>query len=166
MAPPKYTPEQRIAAFWSKVNKNGSVPQHRPELGQCWEWIAGKNQDGYGEFSVEKKLTRANRYSWIMTNGEIEGDLCVLHCCDNPSCVNPSHLFLGTKGQNNKDRHAKGRTNVPKGEANGRSKFTRELIEYVRRCYSQGNITQRELAREIGTSQGWISEIINYNHWK
>ena len=85
--------------FWSKVKKG-------PD---CWEWQAGREWDGYGIFSISHVSYRAHRLSWIMTNGGT-GGLLVLHKCDNPSCVRPDHLWLGTVADNNADRDAKGRT--------------------------------------------------------
>jgi len=92
--------------FFRKVDKTGS----------CWNWLAGKDKDGYGKIKIARKDLRAHRVSWEIHNGIIPGGLLVLHRCDNPSCVNPSHLFLGTALDNNRDRDAKGR--------NGWSKIT------------------------------------------
>lgn len=108
MDAPKYTSKD-IQRFWIKVNKNGSVPKHCPELGQCWEWMASKMPFGYGKFSHQSESVYAHRTVWEMINGSIPMNLNVLHKCDNPSCVNPEHLFLGTIGDNNRDRKAKGR---------------------------------------------------------
>ena len=78
----------------------------------CWEWQKSRNLKGYGYFqTLGQRL--AHRVSYIIHNGEFDKKLCVLHRCDNPPCVNPDHLFLGTVNDNNKDRHAKGRTVTP-----------------------------------------------------
>ncbi len=108
MDTPKYTSKD-VQRFWIKVNKNGSVPKHCPELGQCWEWQFSKYKNGYGKFSHLRKSNYTHRISWELKNGEIPKGLCVLHKCDNPCCVNPDHLFLGTIGDNNHDRDVKGR---------------------------------------------------------
>jgi hypothetical protein len=75
----------------------------------CWEWQSFRNDQGYGNFKVLGE-TLAHRVSYILHRGKIPENICVLHRCDNPSCVNPDHLFLGTWADNNKDRHKKGRT--------------------------------------------------------
>ena len=88
--------------FWSKVDKQGPI---HPVCGQCWIWIAGKYSTGYGQHGNY----RAHRYSWNLYYGEIPVGVFVLHRCDNPACVNPKHLFLGTHQDNMDDMNAKGR---------------------------------------------------------
>jgi hypothetical protein len=93
------TPEER---FWKAVDKkNGTVPQHCPELGRCWIFIGGKNLSGYGQFSFQGQPMLAHRFSWQLTCGKPSD--CVLHQCDNPACVRPSHLFEGTRKDNAHD---------------------------------------------------------------
>lgn len=76
----------------------------------CWEWIGRRNKKGYGNFDMEDiKETCAHRASWIFFRGEIPKGLHVLHHCDNPCCVNPNHLFLGTNQDNVDDKMKKGR---------------------------------------------------------
>lgn len=75
----------------------------------CWEWSAGRNAQGYGLFWFRGSMKRASRISWELHHGPIPDQLWVLHKCDNPGCVNPDHLFLGTRSDNMKDMHAKSR---------------------------------------------------------
>lgn len=78
----------------------------------CWEWqgyCERRRWSKYGIISMNRKLYRAHRFSWMVHNGKIPKDLCVLHKCDNMKCVNPQHLFLGTRIDNNLDRDKKGR---------------------------------------------------------
>lgn len=86
--------------FWAKVARSDG----------CWLWLAAKDGCGYGHFYPEsRKLMKAHRMAWELLKGSIPDCLCVLHHCDNPSCVNPDHLFLGTKKDNTQDAIAKGR---------------------------------------------------------
>ena len=114
-----YTSQEQWAAkieenFWKKVNKNGPVPEHNPELGSCWLWTACLNDRGYGEFQYFGKRTRAHKVAWLLTNAAIPPGLCVCHACDTPACVNPTHLWLGTVKENAQDAKAKGR--LPSGD--------------------------------------------------
>ena len=106
---PLLTPKV-VSRFWSKVNKDGSIPSHRPDLGQCWEWTASLVH-GYGQISIGGRSfnpARANRVAWVIANGEIPEGLGICHACDNRKCVRPSHLFPGTQQDNMKDFSGKG----------------------------------------------------------
>lgn len=105
--------ESKPQDFWALVEKKSSG---------CWEWVGGRDKLNYGVCVGSRGFTRAHRESFRLTNGE-PGDLCVLHKCDNPPCVNPAHLFLGTRRDNMQDMISKGRgaqqrkTQCPKGHA-------------------------------------------------
>lgn len=99
--------------FWEYVDKNGLKPAHVPELDNCWVWTGGKSgKAGYGTISFRGKKCVSSRVSWILHNGEIPQGMCVLHKCDNPPCVNPNHLFLGTHLDNTRDMIKKGRAKL------------------------------------------------------
>jgi len=101
----------RTDRFWAKVNKNGPTPEHA--LGPCWVWTGARSQFGYGNLTTNGKQENAHRVSWEIHFGPIPDGIRVLHACDNPPCVRPFHLFLGTQKDNNRDREAKGRGNHP-----------------------------------------------------
>lgn len=92
-----------LQRFWSKVHK-------QPD--GCWIWAAGTDWNGYGMFNipVPRRSIRAHIFSWLISNGTIPNGLCLCHRCNTPACVNPDHLTLGTRQQNNWYRHAQGRS--------------------------------------------------------
>lgn len=114
-----HTPrEERPAAprfsrkFWDFVHKDGPVPAHASNLGPCWVWTGPGDRKGYGRWG--KVL--AHRHSWTEANGPILDDLWVLHRCDNPPCVNPDHLYLGTVVENVRDAVERGTVSHPRKE--------------------------------------------------
>ena len=110
--------------FWAKVQKTDG----------CWLWTGSKTQaiNGYGDFYVRGENYRAHRVSYLMESGPIPDGMCVCHRCDNPPCVRPSHLFLGTKGDNNRDMVSKGRSVNPLGERHGCAKLTEQQVLAIR----------------------------------
>ena len=162
----------------------------------CWEWALTRERPPrlpYGRCYIGKRYVVAHRKSWEIVNGAIPEGLCVLHRCDNPPCVNPDHLFLGTRADNVADRVAKGRSargersgarrhperwargdqhwtrrnpeKVPRGEAHGRAKLSVGNVRDIRFRREQGE-TLQSLADEFGLGVSTVVSIVNGNSWK
>lgn len=142
-----------VSNFWSRVDKS-------PEA--CWTWNGRISRGGYGIFVFEHKVQKAHRLSWIFTFGAIPFGLCVCHHCDNRICVNPAHLFLGTKAENNFDRDRKGRGRQLFGVENSASKLTDADVISIR----SSNETTKVAALRYGVSQQTISNIRKRETWK
>lgn len=150
--------------FWSKVDRSG----------QCWRWTAKRMPSGYGQFRLsrpKREMVYAHRYSWELTMGAIPEGMRVLHNCpdgDNPSCVNPAHLWLGTQADNMKDMDAKGRRrsgcNAPRGEMMWMAKLDAPRVRGIRGLYVAG-VTQVDLAAWYGVAQTAISRIVRRDSW-
>ena len=141
--------------FWARVERQG------PE--DCWEWQGSRLPAGYGTFGSLGKTLYAHRVSWELHFGAVPQGLFVCHKCDNPPCCNPVHLFLGTQGDNLQDMKQKGRSQV--GERHWNVKLSETQVLEIRNRYSRGQITQDELAKEFGVSQGTIWDIVGGNSW-
>lgn len=139
--------------FWKSVD----VRQEH----ECWNWLACKDYDGYGVITLKHRPLRTNRVSWMIHFGEIPEGLCVCHTCDNPCCVNPSHLFLGTHGDNAKDRERKGRRKIKYGDDNPNTKFSSVAIKSVLDQYETGQYTQKKLSEMSGISRSHLCAIIH-----
>lgn len=135
------------------------VPEPRTAQA-CWEWT-GKINHAYGRLMVAKTPYReipAHRASWTIHHGEIPEGHVVCHHCDNPACVNPAHLFLGTQAENIADMHRKGRRASFAGTRNGQSKFSDATIAEVRRLLAEG-LTPTPISRATGVSVSQIKHI-------
>ncbi len=133
----------------------------------CWIWQKGKSTHGYGVKVIDGRKDYAHRHYYEMAYGPIPEGMDVCHQCDNPSCVNPAHLFLGTAKDNALDMVSKGRARnrIFQGEDNGHSRFTESQIREMRALYASG-VYQREIAEQFGTSQSAVGEIVRCETWK
>lgn len=147
--------QRELNRFWSKVEL---IPFH-----ECWEWAAGRNKDGYGYFDLKGSPLRAHRVSWEINFGAVPPGMIVCHRCDNPPCVNPKHLFLGTQLDNMRDRANKKRTNTA-GERNGAAKLTRQLIDEILSLKGSG-VNQQYVANKYTLSQSAVSRIWSGKRW-
>lgn len=140
---------------WSKVAKGENEDA-------CWLWLGRKNTDGYGGLEVHGRGVMAHRSVWTLVNGPIPDGLCVLHKCDRPQCVNPAHLFLGTKTDNNTDMQMKGRS--ARGQKNGMCKLTPLVVSEIRRRRRDGE-TCVAIANSVGVSNQLVSRIARQEAW-
>lgn len=143
--------------FWKKVAVSRSE--------DCWPWLAGKfDERGYGCYQVAGRCRRAHRYAYEIAVGPIPAGMHVCHKCDNPSCVNPSHLFLGTHDDNMADKLTKGR--APRGEQNAAAKLTAPQVIEIRRRAAEREATNAMLAKEFGVSTVMVSKIVRRRNWR
>jgi hypothetical protein len=140
--------------FWSKVKKTE----------KCWIWEGGRADTQYGEIGLNGKTIYAHRASYEICNGEIPKGLFVLHRCDNPPCVNPKHLWLGTQAENIQDCISKGRARRAYGENTRASKLTRDQATYI--LSMKGKLSQRKLGDIFGVTHGTIGAIQHGRTWK
>ncbi len=143
--------------FWSNVQKSDG----------CWIWSGNKDGKGYGRvnFADFKSFSKAHRLAWFLTNGEIPVGMLVCHKCDNPSCVNPNHLFLGTIKDNNLDKVAKGRQKGARGERNFGAILNEKQVEAIRFLYASGEFSTYALSDIFQVSRNCISRVVNKITW-
>jgi hypothetical protein len=141
--------------FWSKISI-----VHDPN--SCWEWCAGLT-DGYGRFYVnaDNQSARATHVLWFILYGEWPTKW-ILHKCDNPKCVRPSHLFEGTAKENAADCISKGRFSY----SDGHPKLTPANVREIRELYTQGNLSQYDLAPLYGVSRSAIKHVLSGKTWR
>lgn len=129
------------------------------------------NRAGYGRFKLNGRMQKAHRVSWKLYKGPIlQGEgyhgTCVCHRCDNPGCVNPEHLELGTHADNMDDMVDKGRQAKPKGEDNTKAKLTESQVREIRRLAEDGSLLQKEIGKMFGVSNGTVSDIKTRKIWR
>jgi len=146
--------------FWKKVDRSGG-----PDA--CWTWTAAKDPRGYGRFGYEYKTYLAHRFAYELVLGPVGAGLFVCHSCDNPSCVNPGHLFTGSHDDNMRDMSSKGRSypqthESMKGEDSGNAKLTDAQVLQIR----SRTDNQTLCAKEFGVHKSLISLIRRRKAWK
>lgn len=156
--------------FWSKVDKSGD----------CWLWTAATFPDGYGVFGNRRHFgtQRANRIAYILTHGPIDDALSVCHHCDNPLCVRPDHLFLGTAADNQADKVRKGRQargdgqglrkhpgTAARGEWQHLAVLTAEQVREIRRQHAEG-IPQSHIAARFGLGTSTVCSVVHRRTWR
>lgn len=141
------------------------MPDGINDTDQCVEWRGPHNTEGYGVFKARGDH-RAHRVSYERAHGPIPSGQLVRHTCDNPPCVNPRHLLLGTDADNNHDMMQRRRNRQPRGEDQGSAKLTTEQVREIRRRYALGGISQQALGNEYGINQRTVSKIVRQSAWK
>lgn len=142
--------------FWSKVKIETPL--------ECWEW-QGRRRRAYGQFLLDGKYHQAHRVSYELVHGPIDDGLVVRHACDNPSCVNPSHLHVGTQADNVQDCLDRSRDNRPNGERVNTAKLTKSDVRRARTLARQGE-SYAAISRRLGTTPENISDVVRRKTWK
>ena len=148
----------REERFWAKVDKG-------PHPNGCWLWNASLSSSGYGQLAAPRRGARprgAHIISWELHHGPVPDGLCVLHKCDVRRCVNPDHLFTGTRGDNGRDMAEKKRS--PYGTSRWNAKLTDAEIPRIR-ALSRHGVPQRQIGEIFGVAQYTISAIVTGKTW-
>lgn len=149
--------QDTIKRLWARVAKGPG----------CWEWQGCRTVKGYGRmnFRVDGNLHQVyvHRMVWELERGEIPDGLSLCHHCDNPRCVRPDHIFVGTNSDNVRDGFSKGR--FPAGESSKLSKLTESQVVRIRLALVRGHLTQREIAAQFGIGQQNVSAIKRGKSW-
>lgn len=143
----------RAERFWARVEK----------LDGCWAFKGAHSADGYGSFWDGTRAVRAHRYAWELANGPIPAGLLIRHSCDNPSCVRPDHLSLGTDADNKADSMARGRHHH--GERHANARLTNDLVLLIAARVAAGEV-QAAVARDLGVSAHAVRSVVSLRTWR
>lgn len=175
---------EAIARFNSKVVRSAD----------CWGWLGAINDSGYGFMSLKDYPIRAHRLSWLIHRGEIPTGKWVLHTCDNPSCTNPQHLYIGTHSDNVRDMVERGRScsgdknamrrpdvaaqhrgdqhwmkqkpeRIARGQRQSHAKLTDSDVLEIHKLFAEGRISKAAIARQFGVDRTNVSQIIRGKAW-
>lgn len=146
------------------MNSAQSLMAQVDTAGPCWVWKGCLSVYGYGYVGFRGRYYRAHRLFWELMKGKISLGLCVLHKCDNRSCVNPDHLFLGGRVDNNHDMWAKGRYVGSKGEKNGNAKLTRKDVLKIRQLSFK--ISSKKISEMFKISPTTVWKIRTSQRWQ
>lgn len=146
--------------FWSKVELPSKIGTQ-----QCWIWRGELNNRGYGRFWFIRRKELAHRMAYYLANQWwldwwFDSRYEVMHSCDNPLCVNPDHLRLGTHADNMRDMAAKGRSGMPN------VKLLPEEVVMIRRVALKGHLSQSKIGEIFGIGQSHVSRIVNRQCWR
>ncbi len=162
-----FPPQPSILSIHTTEQPSVSVRffKHVTKTATCWEWNSGtaRGGRGYGVFRYKTRVITAHRVAYMLYVGDIPPNLCVLHTCDNPKCVNPAHLFLGTQQDNMADRDNKNRQ--VRGERCVLSKLTESEVLSIRHFHKNGE-SGRQLARRYSVCHRTINRVIHRETWK
>lgn len=134
---------------------------------ECWTWVGPAERDGhfnYGRFSAEGVVMAAHRWSYALHCGDLPADSMICHHCDNPSCVNPDHLYAGDARTNAADAAQRGRISSLPGEANPSARLTPADVSHIRERAARGE-TQLSIALDLGVSHSQVNRIVNRKSW-
>ena len=145
--------------FWGRVTKTR----------YCWFWDGAKNPQGYGKIFIQgSQYMSTHRVAWTLKHGHIPEGLSVLHKCDSPSCVRPSHLFIGTQSDNMIDCHKKGRLKFPdnRGARYGAAKLNDKKALKIRALCANSGLTQKEIGKLFHVSRETVSSVSRRITWR
>jgi len=153
---------------YNKLTIQEKIAVKTVKVGDCLIWTGDKDPCGYGRIRYKsKKVYPAHRLVYELENGEIPLGLVIRHTCDNPSCVEPKHLIIGTQKDNVQDSVLRGRAVRAKGEEHGRAKLTLQQVDEIRKRYKYGTTRSGAfaLSKEFGVTSGTIWAIAHNKLW-